>query len=148
MGTGNGCSEIESLWASKAFIRASENPIVGNGQIATDFAMGIKCRWSDSISDDTCTIRFIVGLEAPPQAIWGSSSNDLRWIWLSPTRIWKNCLDTCGRFGQSQPWKFGLDISLERPVEMLLGTTGGFAHHVNIYYCVFSCLARRYQNID
>jgi hypothetical protein len=93
------------------------NPIIGNGQTATDFAMGIKCRWSDSISDDTCSIRFIVGLEAPLQAIWGSSSNDLRWIWHSPARIWKNCLDTCGRFGQSQPWKFGLDISLERPAE-------------------------------
>jgi hypothetical protein len=39
------------LWACKAFSIASENPIVGNGQTATDFAMSIKHRWCDLISD-------------------------------------------------------------------------------------------------
>jgi hypothetical protein len=51
MGSGKGWTEIESLWACKAFIRASENPIVGNGQTAKDFALSIKRRWSDINSD-------------------------------------------------------------------------------------------------
>jgi hypothetical protein len=67
MGTGKGWSEIESLWACKAFIRASENPIVGNGQTATDFAKRIKCRWSDIISDaeETSKTSDVVPSSAP-----------------------------------------------------------------------------------
>jgi hypothetical protein len=51
MGCGKGWTEIESLWACKAFFRASENPIAANGQTAKDFALCIKRRWSDIISD-------------------------------------------------------------------------------------------------
>jgi hypothetical protein len=45
-------TKIEGLWARKACIAASENPIVGNGQTAKDFALWSKGRWSDLISDD------------------------------------------------------------------------------------------------
>jgi hypothetical protein len=51
MGTGKGWTEIESVWAFKAFVRASENPIVANGKTTKDFAMRIKRSWSDIISE-------------------------------------------------------------------------------------------------
>jgi hypothetical protein len=51
MDSDKGWTEIDSLWACKAFIGASENPIVGNGQTAKEFALSIKRRWSDIISD-------------------------------------------------------------------------------------------------
>jgi hypothetical protein len=57
MGSGKGWTEIESLWACKAFIPVSENPLVGNGQTATVFALSIKRRWSDIISDSQESVK-------------------------------------------------------------------------------------------
>jgi hypothetical protein len=67
MGTGKSWLEIESLWACKAFVRASENPIVGNGQTATDFSMRIKRRWSEIVSDaqETSKTSDVVPSSAP-----------------------------------------------------------------------------------
>jgi hypothetical protein len=53
----------------------------------------------------------IVGLETAPPAFE------------APVPIFNKLSGHCGRFEQSQPRKFGLDINLERPVEMLLEMT-------------------------
>jgi hypothetical protein len=50
-GTGKVWKNLEGQWSCKAFIAASENSMVGNGQNAADCALRSKRRWSDIISD-------------------------------------------------------------------------------------------------